>query len=298
MKTVSVVIPTYKDRGGLVNCIDSVLNQGYEGLIEVIVVDDNDPNSIYRKQTEQVMHAYDNNPKVIYLRHLKNINGSAARNTGIRASKGEFVAFLDDDDIYLKDKLAKQVSYLENNPQKDAVYCFSSKINSVVREKVFENDATRDILLMQSNFQTSTLVFRRGILEKLHGFDESFIRHQDYELMLRFFHNGFSLGCVPEQLVVIGRNAGENIPKGKKLEEIKTYFFSVFKSFIDEENRKTPGFANEVYARHYAFVFLSHIKNFYWGKAVKIFFKYFTKSPIVFFRIVLNSFLIHIKGKY
>ena len=64
MKTVSVIIPTYKNRGGLVNSVESALSQDYEGLIEVIVVDDNDPKSTFRKDTETLMSRYNDNPKV------------------------------------------------------------------------------------------------------------------------------------------------------------------------------------------------------------------------------------------
>ena len=112
MKTVSIVIPTYKNRGGLTNSVDSALAQDYEGLIEVIVVDDNDPNSEFRKSTTELMARYSDNSKVKYICHEVNKNGAAARNTGIKASTGDYIAFLDDDDLFLEGKLTKQVAYL------------------------------------------------------------------------------------------------------------------------------------------------------------------------------------------
>ena len=81
-KLISVVIPTYKNRGGLVSSIESVLNQTYTNF-EVIVVDDNSPTSMERGTTEQIMQQFVNNPKVVYIKHEKNKNGAAARNTGI-----------------------------------------------------------------------------------------------------------------------------------------------------------------------------------------------------------------------
>ena len=119
---VSIIIPTYKRSNMLSRTIESVLNQTYQN-IEIIVVDDNDKNTTYRKDTEIVMRKYKDNYKVKYIKHDKNMNGAVARNTGIRVSKGEYIGFLDDDDIFYKEKIQKQVEYLEKNIEYDAVYC-------------------------------------------------------------------------------------------------------------------------------------------------------------------------------
>lgn len=294
IRTVSVIIPTYKNRGGLNNSIDSALTQDYEGLTEVIVVDDNYPESRDRKNTEALMAKYSDNPKVIYIRHEKNKNGAAARNTGIKVSKGDYIAFLDDDDLFLPGKLIKQVTYLEEHKEFDAVYCLARRSKYGCSHSIIEGDGSREILLLESNFFTPSLMFRREVLEFLNGFDETFRRHQDYELLLRFFSAGYKIGCVPEVLIEIGVNSGENAPSGKKLDDLKAYFFSKFDSFIQKEDAKTPGFAKEVYARHYAGVFLSHIKTKNFGGAIKVFTKYFFKAPIVFTKVLYTSALLHL----
>ena len=112
MQTVSVIIPTYKNRGGLIGSVKSALSQDYDGLIEVIVVDDNDPQSTFRKHTEELMNQYKDNDKVKYIRHEVNKNGAAARNTGLRAAKGDLIAFLDDDDLFLQGKLTRTTALL------------------------------------------------------------------------------------------------------------------------------------------------------------------------------------------
>ena len=248
MLTVSVVIPTYKNRGGLINSIDSVLNQNSPNIIEIIIVDDNEPESLERKSTENLMKKYEGNLLVRYLKHEHNKNGAAARNTGIFSSKGDLVAFLDDDDIFLPHKIEKQVSFLEDNNQYDAVYCFERKQGVKTDTTIHQGNATCDILLLKSNFQTSTLVFRRHVLIALNGFDESFTRHQDVEIMLRFYQENFKLGCVPDVLVEMGKNNGENIPKGDKLEKLKSSFFDKFMSQIEAQDRIQPGFKNLNYA--------------------------------------------------
>ena len=292
--TVSVVIPTYKNRGGLIQSVDSALAQDYDGLLEVIVVDDNSPESEDRKKTEALMAKYSESPKVVYIRHDQNKNGAAARNTGIKASKGDYIAFLDDDDIFLKGKLTKQVAYLEQHKEFDAVYCLARRSKYGCSQRIIEGDGTRDILLLESNFFTPSLVFRREALEAINGFDETFRRHQDYELLLRFFAAGYKIGCVPEVLIEIGMNMGENTPTGKKVDDLKAYFFSKFEAFIQKEDAKTHGFANEVYAKHYAGVFLSHIKTKHFGRAIRVFTKYFFKAPFVFTKVLYTSVKLHL----
>ena len=297
MKTVSVIIPTYKNRGGLIDSIESALSQNYDGLIEVIVVDDNDPRSTFRKHTEELMEQYKDNAKVKYIRHEVNKNGAAASNTGIRAAKGDLIAFLDDDDLFLAGKLSKQVKYLECHKDKSAVYCHARRGNTIASTAILEGDGSRDILLLQSNFFTPSLMFRREALEAINGFDESFRRHQDYELLLRFFAAGYKIGCIPEVLIEIGKNQGENIPTGEKVNQLKSYFFEKFKSFIEKEDQKTPGFANKVYAKHYAGVFLSHIKHKHFMFAIQTFRHYFFKSPSTFTKVLTKSVIVHLNGK-
>lgn len=297
METVSVIIPTYKNRGVLVKSIESVLSQDYPGLIEVIVVDDNNPDSPERKNTEVAMDIFSDNPKVKYIRHQKNSNGSAARNTGLKNSSGSLIAFLDDDDIFLKNKLTKQVEYLNRHPNISAVYCHAKRKNKILSPSIIEGNGTRQILLLESNFQTSTLLFRRNTLMRIHGFDDSFIRHQDYELMLRFFAAGFKIGCLPEILVEIGKNEGENILSGDKLNSLKNYFFEKFDSFIAKENEKYPGFKNRVYATHYAGVFLNHIKHKNFALAFDALKNNFFKNPNAFMAVLIRSLKIHLKGE-
>lgn len=296
MQTISVIIPTYKNRGGLIRSVESALSQDYNDLIEVIVVDDNDPQSTFRKHTEDLMARYEDNPKVKYIKHEVNKNGAAARNTGLRASKGDLIVFLDDDDLFLEGKLSKQVEYLCQHPEKDAVYCHARRGGKLASSVVIEGDGSRDILLLQSNFFTPSLMFRCKSLEAIHGFDETFRRHQDYELLLRFFAAGYRIGCVPEVLIEIGLNQGENIPTGEKVNQLKSYFFDKFQSFIDNEDKKTPGFANKVYAKHYAGVFLNHLKHKYFLFAAQAFMRYFFKSPVIFTKVVIKSAIEHING--
>ena len=289
---MSVIIPTYKNRGALQRAVDSVLGQ--EGVdIEVIVVDDNNPDTAERKQTELEMAKYETDERVKFIRHPQNKNGAAARNTGIKASSGEYIAFLDDDDWFLEGKLAKQIVFLQSHPEYDAVYCMAQRNGKRYGTTTFEGDATRHILMLEGCMYTPCLMFRRDALIAINGFDESFRRHQDYDLLLRFFHAGYKIGCLREVLTEIGTNDGENIPSGKKMEEMKHYFFEKFMPYIDEiEN----GFKNKVLAKHYAGVFLNHVKQKNFKMAWNILRKFFLMSPTTFTKVIWNSLVIHLKG--
>ena len=106
---VSVIIPTHKGSGVVQRAVDSVLRQTYKN-IEIIVVDDNGRLSEEQLKTEEVLKTYINDGLIKYVPHEINKNGSAARNTGVRNSSGEYITLLDDDDEYLPDKVETQVN--------------------------------------------------------------------------------------------------------------------------------------------------------------------------------------------
>ena len=113
---VSVIIPTYGGSDSLIRAVESVLAQSYCSF-DVIVVDDNNPNTRARKQTELMMQRYTQDSRVIYIKHEHNKNGAAARNTGAKFSESKYLCLLDDDDIFLTNRLLYQVEFLENNPE-------------------------------------------------------------------------------------------------------------------------------------------------------------------------------------
>ena len=121
---VSVIITTYHNEAYLSRAVKSVLHQTYPA-VELIVVDDNQPGTDERRATEAVMEKY---PRAVYLKHPENRNGAAARNTGIRAAKGKYIAFLDNDDIYFSTHIACCVRELEDHPDCGAVLCGVVKI--------------------------------------------------------------------------------------------------------------------------------------------------------------------------
>ncbi|MGM9827050.1 MAG: glycosyltransferase family 2 protein [Muribaculaceae bacterium] len=291
---VSVVIPTYKNRGNLKRAIDSVLNQTYP-FIEVIVVDDNNSGDEWRHETELEMSVYADDKRVCYLKHEINRNGSAARNTGIKIANGEYIALLDDDDYFKPEKIKEQVEYLMSHAEYDAVYCQFEHNGNVSYKNLPYGDLGKDILLLKTKMVTPSLLLKSDAVRALHGFDESFQRHQDYEFLLRFFNLGFKMGVVQKPLTVIGDNQGENIPKAHKMEQIKCMFLEKFDDYIRNYSQQVRNYRGKVLARNYAGIFLQYIKEKKFGNGIRIMVKYSWRSPYNFFMPVCNSVKCHLK---
>ena len=201
---VSIIIPTYKRNENLKKAIESILKQTYQN-IEIIVVDDNNPNTEYRKKNEILMQSYIKNSKVKYIKHEKNKNGAAARNTGINAANGKYIGFLDDDDEFLPTKIEKQVDVLEKKREYNCVSCQIYRNNKVKKQKINEKTLLEDILSLKVSPITSTLLFRKDTLQELHGFNETYRRHQDVEIMVRYLKNN-KLTYIQEPLIIMGIN--------------------------------------------------------------------------------------------
>ena len=282
---ISVVIPSYNSRGGLARSVDSALKQTFHD-IEIIVIDDNNPDTEARRNTESIMAAYQGNPRVVYLKHEKNKNGAAARNTGIRAARGDYIAFLDDDDEWLPEKLEKQLAYIQSHAEYDCVYCLSSMNGRTEYIIPYEDNAVVPLLMNRTKMVTSSLIFTKKSLLAIDGFDESFRRHQDYELLVRFFTNGYKICCLREVLTTI-RGLGGNHLSIEDFALLKERFLEVFSHVINDIDTKKPSMKNKIIAANFAVVWDSAIALKKFAFANSILKKYFFVSPIGFISQVI-----------
>jgi len=192
---VSVVIPTFNRAHVVTRAIDSVLAQTYRPC-EILVVDDGSTDN-----TADVLQSYAG--RIVYIRQ-KNSGPAAARNRGIRESKGEFVAFLDSDDVWLETKIERQVTLLQRAGEHvPCCLCNSilempkyrgqtsfelAKLNLSEPQGVCLNPAailaTRFILFVQS------VMVRRSVLLDCGGFDEHLWLMEDHDLALRLALRG------------------------------------------------------------------------------------------------------------
>lgn len=280
---VSVIIPTYKSSDTLKRAIDSVLNQDYEN-VEIIIVDDNDPSSVDREKTELLMKEFIDNKIVKYIQHEKNMNGAAARNTGFKYSKGEYICFLDDDDIFMPDKIRIQKDYMDAHPEFSASYTWRYDSSNKIVSCSMTGDLSKEMLKLQFLPTTITLMIRRNCYEDIGGFDPSFKRHQDIEFLLRFFEK-YKIGVVEKPLSrIIGGHP--NTLHGYKLEELKNQFLNRFDKKINEIDQFSQGFKKEVYSVHYANVVRDHMTHGHPYMALRLSLKCLIKYDVVFLKEV------------
>ena len=234
---VSVVIPTYKRPVYLKRCIDSVINQTHPN-IEIIVVDDNNPMTDARKETEQLMRAYAGIDNITYLKHDHNKNGSAARNTGWRYAHGKYITFIDDDDAIACTKIEKQVECLEHLDSSWGA-CYTGyrlfkehgdpQISSEKRSGDCYVAALMNTMFMGSG---SNLFLRKSVVDEINGYDESFIRNQDIEFLVRVTEK-YKLAYVDEVLLTIYQEGERPNRSFEQLESISLHYLSKFKERID-----------------------------------------------------------------
>ncbi len=265
---VSIIIPTYKGSDKICNAVDSVLKQTYEN-IEIIVVDDNGKGTDEQKLTELKMNKYSGNKKVKYLTHAVNINGSAARNTGIRASKGEFLGFLDDDDVFLPEKTEREVE-LFNFLDMSYGLVYGSFIEHLDKNhsRTLLADNTEDFLFRYLCNEiiacSSTVMIRRNVLEKVVEWDESFKRHQDLEFFARIACN-YKVACVRD-LCIEKFKLDRNMPKGRTYEEYRMYFLDKMKPIIQGFTLKQQ---KHLYDVHYTEIGKCYLKEKDFKSALK-----------------------------
>lgn len=208
MPTVSVVIPTCNRPDLLPRAIRSVLAQTYQDL-EIIVVDDG------MKVRAESFVASLGDTRIRYIKNETSLGGSGARNRGIKEAKGEYVAFLDDDDEWFPEKLSIQMGQFADT-NADVGFCFSSVVSvyddheEVTKAKGGVSDFSLSALTRFKGFLTSTLVVRKGVFEEVGGFDESLPSHQEAELIIRISRKYKGLG-INQPLISMNMHPHERI---------------------------------------------------------------------------------------
>lgn len=237
MIKISVIIPSYGSPLFLEKAIKSVLLQTYKEW-ELIIVDDNNPETEARALTEELVTQYaELDDRIQYVKHEYNKNGAVARNTGFTIAKGEYISLLDSDDEYAPDRLRKCLGVLEHAPAAvGGVYtgCEFKRSGKTYCKytDVKDGNFLVDTLACKFMFCTGSNIFvRKSVIEELNGFDGAFLRHQDYEFLVRMFEK-YSLIAIPE-ILVIKNNENFNLPNLEKFDAIKKQYLHKFKYIID-----------------------------------------------------------------
>ena len=225
---VSVIMPTYRRSDKLIRAIESVLNQTYTCL-ELIVVNDNDPTDSYTTELIDRVAKYKSDTRFKLVIQEKHINGAVARNIGIKQSKGEFIAFLDDDDWWECNKIQRQVETLKTLDETwGGVSCRISQYKDnrfiCTMPKYRDGRVYKDILMLRSDFATGTLLLRHDALDLCGYFDESLLRHQDLQLLINFSFR-FKIKQLDEALHCCDISDETNRPDWQKAKKAKESLF-------------------------------------------------------------------------
>lgn len=241
---VSVVVPTYNRAHLLGRSIRSVLNQTYQDF-EIIVIDDASTDN-----TEELIMSL-GNEQIRYIRHEKNKGAAAARNTGIKAARGSFIAFQDSDDEWLPEKLEKQMKVFKTSQEEVGMVYSDMWRQHGTKKRYFHAPSInpedgivyeRALNYLLANIGVQSALIRKKCFAKAGLFDEEFKRYIDLEFFIRL-SKYFYFYHIKEPLVIYFYT--DNSLSFSIENDITARKFILEKYFIDIKKN------NNILARHY-----------------------------------------------
>ena len=246
---VSIIIPTFNSAKFLSQTIESALNQTYKNT-EIIIVDDNSTD-----KTVEIIKDYQNKNSKIKFYKIKNYkktgsgSGSKPRNFGIKKSKGKYIAFLDSDDLWEKNKLQRQVETITPNTDISFTKCHylhnqSKSKEKFIKEKFIDFSLNKlpGGLLLYNPIRLSSVIIKREVFRNVNFNEEKEIRGiEDLELWLNIFlKKKLNKQYIKEYLVTIRRHKN-NLSKNYTSNVIKN-IYSISRYMIREEKYKNLRF--------------------------------------------------------
>jgi len=245
---ISVVIPVFNGEHFIASAIESVLAQTYKN-VEIIVVNDGSTDG-----TEEILKGYQDKITLLF---QKNAGQSSARNYGIKKAKGQFIALLDADDLFVSNKLVKQMDLISKN---NLEICCSEF------ETIDENDAfIRNVSVpaldmnqaldkfLEGNFIcTSTMIFKKDLFEKLEGFDVNLQGAEDGDLWFRMLTTGARLGCVRENLLKYRLHSGNYSKNFFKMMQFRNKVHLRQYEYLKSKNMLNGKVSNQLLADSFA----------------------------------------------
>lgn len=282
---VSVIITTYgRSEKMIMEAINSVRNQTYDN-IEIIVVDDNGLGTENQKYNEKL---FQGESDVWYIANEKNRGAQVSRNVGILLSKGKYIACLDDDDIWMPEKIEKQVELMEKE-NLALVFCNGYRFynNNLDDKKLYQYNFIEDRLLdfsteLKSDHigSTSIPLMRKSCFSQTGLFDVEMPARQDYEMWLRFCRY-YRVKGINEPLFYYRYHNGTRITKSYD-KEIRSYKL-LWEKYKDDYKKNNEARANILFTLCRTYVKSKHlIKGFLYG--IRSMFS----NPRVVVRIVIN----------
>jgi len=210
---VSIIIPHFNREELVKETILSALNQEYSP-IEIIIIDDNSTEESF-KSLQNFVYSQKSKITIKLLKNQKK-GAQAARNLGYQKSQGEFIQFLDSDDVLLSNKLIDEVLILRENQTLDLVYSKCQFFDEIGLKPEYwgrKLDGTH-LDYFEFSWQTMCAIYRKTFLEKVGLWNEELIINQDWEFSIRCILEGANCHFIPHVHSHIRAHSGESIGKG------------------------------------------------------------------------------------
>lgn len=261
---ISVIVPTYERSTLLPRALDSIFSQTWKN-VEVVVVDDNIPSSPWEDATKKILEPYLERENFLYLKTTGKTGGGASRNLALRHCHGDYVAFLDDDDRYLPDKLEKQIQFMLENDldgsYQDVKWHNPNEKLVEYRSMDYTNDFSTTGLLkahiLHSIAPTAIYMFKTEKIRETEGFGEV-PSGQDFILMLRCIEKGMNIRYMPGAYVIQYLHGSERISLGDNKVRGENMLYQLKHDYF---HLLTKQERNYIKFRHYAVLAFSSMRS-------------------------------------
>ena len=195
-KLVSVIIPFYKKHEYIYETIDSILNQTYQNF-EILIIHD-DPLD---EKINNILNLKTKDERIKVISNQKNLGAGLSRNKGISQSVGEYIAFLDADDLWSKDKLEVQINFMENNKYdfSHTSYNIINNNKKILSKRSAKKEISFDDLIRSCDIGLSTVIIKKKVLLKCSF--PSLQTKEDYVLWLSLSNQGVKIFGLDQYLV-------------------------------------------------------------------------------------------------
>ena len=296
MSTVSVIVATYKREKELKEALLSLCVQDFTDF-EIVLVDDNGQEEWNNKVNEIVKSVQSEYPdvKLQYIVNSPNQGSAKTRNIGIEKANGEYVTFLDDDDIYLPSKITNQVTFMQENNLDYSITdldlfnqeekLVDKRTRSYIKET--STEALRVYHLKYHITGTDTMMFKKAYLDKIGGFapidvgDEFYLMQRAIEGEGKF---GYLPKCDVKAYIHTGENTGVSSGQGKINGENALYEYK--KSFFDKLSKRDVRY---IKMRHHAVLAFANVRMKKYFRFLILGIKSFLCSPIQSVILILKK---------
>lgn len=290
---VSIIIATYRRESSLERALFSLLNQTYK-YIELIVVDDN-AEQVWNKKVEKIIEKLKQktNCSIKYIKNKDNQGSAKTRNIGIRRAKGDYITFLDDDDMYLPNKVKNQLEFMiEKNSDFSLtdlhLYSDKEKLIEIRNRKYIEKYEKEDLMryhLMYHLTGTDAMMFKKDYLVRIGSFPNIDVGDEFY-LMQKAIEAGGKFSYVPIcDLKAYVHTNTQGLSSGESKVNGENELFEYKKQFFPQLDIKAIKY---IKMRHYAVLAFAEVRR----KKIPIFLKYsllsFLSDPVSFIQLIVK----------